>query len=133
MPRSPLAVALAPAIIAIVPVFALDADAAPKRRKAETTSAPQTAGGASEFDKQAAATAITEVSLQKCRATNASRGEGHVTITFTPGGSAAQATIDKGPWIGSPVAKCMAREFRKTKVPPFRGDAVTVGKTFHFE
>jgi hypothetical protein len=118
------------ATLAIAALAANDASAAPKRPKSDpVASAPPGA----EFDKQAAATAIAEVSLLKCRATNASRGEGHVTITFTPAGSATQATIDKGPWVGSPVAKCMVREFKKTKVPPFRGDAVTVGKSFHFE
>ena len=40
--------------------------------------------------------------------------------------------IDKGPWVGTPVAKCMTKEFKKAKVPAFKGDAVTVGKTFTF-
>src|SRR5262249_39627016 len=86
-----------------------------------------------EFDRQAAASAITETDLHKCRATNATRGDGHVMITFTPEGHAQRAQVDKGPWVGTPVAKCMAKEFKKTKVPAFKGDSVTVGKSFHFE
>jgi len=108
-------------------LVALDAEAGRKRPKVETTAS------AADFDKQAAASAIAEVSLAKCRATNATRGEGHVIITFTPAGTAERAAIDRGPWVGSPVAKCMAKEFKKTRVPAFRGEAVTVGKSFHFE
>lgn len=87
----------------------------------------------SDFDKQAATNAINEVSLQKCKVTNAEKGDGHVMITFTPAGIAQAAVVDKGPWVGSPVAKCMAKAFKKVKVPPFTGETVTVGKTFHFE
>jgi hypothetical protein len=105
------------------------ADAAPKKKKPE----PAAKEDAPEFDRQAAAQAITDTKLQKCRATNAAKGDGHVTITFTPGGAATSAAVDKGPRVGTPVAKCMVREFKKTKVPAFRGEAITVGKTFHFE
>jgi len=126
-------------------LVAATADAAPKKKKKgapQTTEAPKTeetannvgAGNAiSDFDKQAAVTAITEVNLTKCKVTNAAKGDGHVMITFAPGGAVQTATIDKGPWVGTPVAKCMAKEFKKAKVPAFKGDAVTVGKSFHFE
>ena len=94
----------------------------------------QVAAVSADFDKQAAATSITEASLQKCKATNAVKGEGHVTITFAPAGTPQAVTVDKGPWVGTPVAKCMAKEFgKKVKVPVFKGDPVTVGKTFQFE
>jgi hypothetical protein len=110
------------------------ADAAPKKKKTTAEPAPKAEkADAPEFDRQAAAQAITDTSLAKCKATNASKGDGHVTITFTPAGAATTAAVDKGPWVGTPVAKCMQRAFKKTKVPAFRGDAITVGKTFHFE
>lgn len=86
-----------------------------------------------EFDRGAASSSISEISLQRCKATNAPRGEGHVQITFTASGAVDKVTIDKGPWVGTPVGKCMAKEFKKAKVPAFKGDAVTVGKTFKFE
>jgi hypothetical protein len=34
---------------------------------------------------------------------------------------------------GTPTAKCIAKEFKKTKVPAFKGDVVQVGKLFRFE
>ncbi|MBX3207781.1 MAG: hypothetical protein KF764_22220 [Labilithrix sp.] len=121
-------------VVACLAVVAATADAAPKKKKRTArAAAPKTEEVASDFDKQAAVSAIAEVNLQKCKATNAVKGEGHVTITFSPAGAAESARIDKGPWIGTPVAKCMQREFKKAKVPSFKGDPVTVGKTFQFD
>lgn len=115
------------------------ADAAPKKKPAKPAPAPapapapkETATGAG-FDKEAASSALSSVDLTKCRATNAEKGEGHVMITFAPAGTASKAVIDKGPWVGTPVAKCLAAQFKKTTIPAFGGDPVTVGKTFKFE
>ena len=107
------------------------ADAAGKKPK--KVEEPAAAAATIDFDRNAAVSAINEVSLQRCKATNATKGEGHVTITFQPGGPAERALIDKGPWVGTPVGKCMAKEFKKVKVPAFKGEAVTVGKSFKFE
>jgi hypothetical protein len=120
-------------VLACIAIVAASAEAAPKKKKPAPAEAPKTEEATAEFDRQAAASAITETNLQKCKATNAAKGDGHVTITFAPGGTAQSALIDKGPWVGTPVAKCMQKEFKKAKVPAFKGDAITVGKTFHFE
>src|SRR5205085_358255 len=112
------------------------ADAAPKAKKPSAKPAPAPApvpASASSFDKDAAVQAISSADLAKCRATNAEKGDGHVTITFAPAGSASNAVVDKGPWVGTPVAKCLSQQFKKTKVPAFSGDPVTVGKSFKFE
>jgi hypothetical protein len=86
------------------------------------------------FDKQAASSALSSVDLAKCKTTNARRGEGHVMVKFAPGGVATEATVDRGPMIGTPVAKCIAKEFKKqAKVPAFKGSPVQVGKIFHFD
>jgi len=109
----------------IVCAFAGTADAQPKKKGTDVA----------DFDKAAAVTAITTITdtnLAKCKATNAAKGEGHVTITFATTGEASDVKVDKGPWLGSPVAKCMTTQFKKAKVPAFKGDAVTVGKTFKF-
>ena len=123
-------------VLACVAVVAASAEAAPKKKtkkRAPAVEAPKTEETTAEFDRQAAAAAITEVNLSKCKTTNAGTGDGHVMITFAPGGLAQNAVIDKGPWIGTPVAKCMQKEFKKAKVPAFKGDSVTVGKSFRFE
>ncbi len=121
-------------VLTCVAVLAASAEAAPKKKKkAPAAEAAKTEEASAEFDRQAAVTAINEINLAKCKATNAATGDGHVMITFAPAGPAQNAVVDKGPWIGTPVAKCMAKEFKKAKVPAFKGEAVTVGKSFHFE
>lgn len=113
------------ALFACVAVFTTTAADAQPKKKGEVTTP--------EFDKAAASTALAEVDLSKCKATNAAKGEGHVTITFTPAsGEASDVKIDRGPWVGTPVAKCMVKAFKRAKVPAFKGDAVTVGKSFKF-
>ncbi|HVH41925.1 MAG TPA: hypothetical protein VM925_06260, partial [Labilithrix sp.] len=103
------------AVLASIAVIAANVEAAPKKKpkKPDTIDAPKTEEVGSEFDKRAAVSAITEVNLQKCKTTNASTGEGHVTITFAPAGEAQTVLDDKGPWVGPPVAQCMQKEFKK--------------------
>lgn len=114
------------ALFACVALFATTADAAKKKRGGGTDTS------VSDFDKSAATSAINGVDLNKCKATNAPKGDGHVMITFTSSGEASNVSIDKGPWVGTPVAKCMAKQFKTVKVPAFKGEAVTVGKSFKF-
>lgn len=109
-------------------------DAAPKKPKGPPPP-PKPAPVQTEepFDKQAASSVLSAVDLQKCKTTNAPRGEGHVMVKFTPAGEATEAVVDKGPMAGTPTAKCIAKEFKKAKVPAFKGDIVQVGKLFRFE
>jgi hypothetical protein len=136
------------ASVVCVALIADPASAAKKRKKraphveAAKTEAPKPEAPkpeaakpeqATDFDRQAAITAITQLDLQKCKATNAARGEGHVMITFDPAGTATSAVVDKGPMVGTPTAKCLVAQFKKAKVPSFKGGAVTVGKSFQFD
>lgn len=123
---------LALGAVVALPSLADAKDKKPKRPAAG--GAPSTAaesGGA--FDREAASSAISGVDLQKCKATNAAKGEGHAKITFAPTGAVSAAEIDRGPWIGTPVAKCISTQFKKAKIPAFKGASVTVGKSFHFD
>jgi len=107
--------------------------AGPKKPKSPKPPAPPTSEDAAPFDKQAAVSALSSVDLVKCKTTNAPRGDGHIMVKFQPAGVATEAVVDKGPWVGTPVAKCIAKEFKKAKVPAFAGDVVQVGKSFRFE
>src|SRR5690242_3865902 len=110
------------ALVGLSMLFGVSEAAAKKKKAAGAEPAKAEAVSASaEFDRQAASSAIGEVSLQKCKATNATKGDGHVVITFATSGAVEKAEIDKGPWVGSPVAKCMVKAFKKAKVPAFRG------------
>jgi hypothetical protein len=128
------------ALAALAFIGSVDSAAAAPKKKPSVKPAPapapapkDSAASGATFDKDAAASAIGSADLTKCRATNAEKGEGHVTITFAPAGTASKAIIDKGPWVGTPVAKCLASQFKKTTIPAFGGDAVTVGKSFKFD
>ncbi len=85
------------------------------------------------FDKNAVSAVLSSVDLSKCRATNAPKGDGHVLVTYVASGSAQNAVVDKGPMVGTSAAKCIAKKFKETKIPAFKGDTLQVGKTFKFE
>lgn len=86
------------------------------------------------FSKEAAASALSSVDLSKCKTKNGPTGEGHVTVTFAPkSGSAKTAVVDDGPLVGTKAEKCIAREYKRAKVPAFKGDPVSVGKKFKLE
>ncbi len=125
---------LTSALLLAVVTIAGTSDAGPKKPKAPPKDPkPSTSEDATPFDKQAASSALSSVDLVKCKSTNAPRGEGHIMVKFEPAGTASEAVVDKGPWVGTPVAKCIAKEFKKAKVPAFKGDVVQVGKSFRFE
>jgi hypothetical protein len=122
----------------LVVVFSAGAsDAAPKKPKKKPAKDPKPPPAqveeAAPFDKTTAASVLSSIDLSKCKSTNAPRGEGHIMVKFTPQGSASEALVDRGPLVGTPVGKCIAKEFKKAKVPAFTGDIVQVGKSFTFE
>jgi hypothetical protein len=117
-PRSLVAV-----VVFLAASSALDASAGSPKKKDDGPT----------FDKSAAAAVLSSVDLAKCKAPNAKRGEGHVTVTFAPEGNASKAVVDKGPMLGSPVQRCIETRFKQAKVPSFKGAPVQVGKTFRFE
>jgi len=126
---------LTSAVLLAVVTVAGGSDAAPKKPKGPKPPkpAPVQVEEATPFDKQAASDVLSSIDLVKCKSTNAPRGEGHIVVKFTPAGSATEATVDKGPLVGTPVAKCIAKEFKKAKIPAFKGEIVQVGKLFRFE
>ncbi len=121
---------LTSALLLAAVTLAGTSDAGPKKPKPPK---PAPAEEAAPFDKAAAANVLSSVDLAKCKTTNAPRGDGHIMVKFEPAGSATEAVVDKGPWVGTPVAKCIAGAFKKAKVPAFAGDVVQVGKSFRLE
>ena len=121
---------VASAVLFTVATVATGSDAAPKKPKKPDATAPT---GDTPFDRQAAAASLSSIDLSKCKSTNTPKGDGHVLVKFVPAGSASDASVDKGQLVGTPTARCIAKEFKKAKVPAFTGDTVSVGKSFHFE
>ncbi len=86
-----------------------------------------------EFSKEAAASALASVDVAKCKPKKGPTGEGHVIVTFAPAGNAQGAVLDQGPFVGTKAEKCIVKEYRRAKVPAFKGAAVSVGKKFKIE
>lgn len=86
------------------------------------------------FDRDAAARALSGVSLGRCKVPNGPKGPGHVKVTFGINGAVQTATVDQGAYTKSPpVAKCIAGEYQKIKIPAYAGSPITVGKSFVIE
>ncbi len=122
---SPLRVAALASLTAALVVSSQDAVAKPNAKT------PVEEGGS--FDREAAANALKSVELVKCKVSGGPRGEGHVTVTFGTDGAVGTVAVDKGPFVRSPVERCIVAQYKRAKVPAFRGGPVTVGKTFRID
>lgn len=89
--------------------------------------------GDAGFDRDAAMNAMKSVDIGKCKKAKGPTGDGHVIVTFAPGGTASDATVDQAPFAGTKVGKCIATQYKKAKVPAFQGTAVSVGKKFQLQ
>ena len=91
-----------------------------------------------DFDRDAAVTALSAVNVQTCKprgnkAKGAPSGDGHVIVTFAPSGAAEAAFVDRAPFQGTAVGKCIEGQYRRARVPAFGGPAINVGKNFRVD
>jgi hypothetical protein len=86
------------------------------------------------FDRGAAAQALGTIagSVGSCKREDGPTGTGRATVTFASSGRATSATVS-GAFAGTTVGGCVARLFRKARVPAFSGGAVTVAKRFSID
>jgi predicted Zn finger-like uncharacterized protein len=86
---------------------------------------------AGPFDRAAAAAALTASAGQAsaCRKEGDPSGVASVVVTFSPSGRVTSANISGPPFAGTPTGGCIASTLRKTKIPAFDGERVTVSKT----
>jgi len=87
--------------------------------------------GSDPFDAAAARAALDASAGQAstCRKEGDPSGVAVVIITFAPTGRVTTANISGPPFAATPTGGCIASTLRKTRVPPFAGDLVTVKKT----
>jgi hypothetical protein len=97
------------------------------------TAAPGAAAPSDGFDRALALDAMNAVDVTHCKKAKGPKGEGHVIVTFAPAGIVAAANVDKAPFAGTKVGQCIAKEFKKAKIPAFKGEPVNVGKKFKIE
>jgi hypothetical protein len=115
---------LATAVVVALALVTSVAAAKPKKVPAEPKGP--------SFDKAAMASALETVELKKCMVPNAPRGNGHVMLTLVPSGEISEAKVDQGPFVGTPVERCISSQYKKVKVPAFSGSPITIGKAFAF-
>jgi predicted Zn finger-like uncharacterized protein len=88
--------------------------------------------GVSTFNKSAAISALSSAAAAAsgCKRPDGPTGTGKAIVTFAPSGNVTSANVTGGSFGGTSVGGCIASVFRRAKVPPFEGDAVTVSKSF---
>ncbi len=106
------------------------ADVSASTAPAATTLATDPGGA---FDRDATAEAMKAVDVTKCKRKKGPTGDGHVAVTFAATGAATDAVVDRPPYAGTKVGGCVAKAFKKAKIPAFKGDPVVVGKNFHID
>lgn len=94
----------------------------PKEREA-TEVQPFNSDAATAALGQAASNALS------CRKEGDPTGSATVIVRYAPSGRVTSATVEAGPFTGTPTGGCVAMTFRKAWIPPFTGDFVTVKKT----
>jgi hypothetical protein len=85
------------------------------------------------FDRAATAEALGCVPVHVCRQSSGPRGSGHVRVRFAPDGTVESTVVDQPPFAGTETGECVGAQFQRVRIPPFRGDAVSVGKSFVIE
>jgi TPR repeat protein len=93
-------------------------------------SPPPAPTGTAPFDQDAAAAALASVSIDDCKQPGGPTGTGTVTVTFSPTGNAASASLQSPPFAGTPVGSCIASRYAAARVPAFAGSPVSIPKTF---
>ncbi|HET7543881.1 MAG TPA: hypothetical protein VFK05_28615 [Polyangiaceae bacterium] len=97
----------------------------------EAHNAPPPAAPDTEFDRDAARSALASAAAQAsaCRKEGDPSGTASLTITFAPSGRVTSAQIQGPPFSGTATGGCIASTMRRASVPAFSGDYVTVSKT----
>jgi hypothetical protein len=92
---------------------------------------PRGSAGTEPFDVGAARSALDATATQAsgCRKEGDPSGVAVVTITFSQTGRVTTANISGPPFQATPTGGCIASTMRKTRVPSFAGEMVTVRKT----
>jgi hypothetical protein len=96
------------------------------------------------FDKDAAATALSKATAaaRECSGAADPHGTGRILVSFAAEGHVEGAAIEAGGLTrpdgrpigtdirGTSIGNCVEGIFRKARVPPFSGSAVSIRKTF---
>jgi predicted Zn finger-like uncharacterized protein len=82
------------------------------------------------FDPASVARALGAVDVRGCANAGGPTGTGHARVTLQPNGAVSDVVVDTPELAGTPTERCVAGAYRRLKVAPFAGPALTVGKRF---
>lgn len=65
-----------------------------------------------------------------CKVRGAPTGEGHISITFSHDGIVVSAVVDRPPFAGTAVGRCIERRFRGARIAAYSGQSFTIERRF---
>jgi hypothetical protein len=86
--------------------------------------------GKTPLDLVAIADVLDGVAVTECKLEGGPTGRGHVTVTVLPNGGIAAVDVDAPPFSGTSVGECVARQYKRVRVPKYVGPVTRVGKSF---
>jgi hypothetical protein len=93
--------------------------------------APEAPARAPElFDRGAAVSALSAVSLTHCLSPSTPNLSGAVILVFSPSGAVTSAKVE-GPHAGAAAGACVAAAYSAARVPAFDGPPMVVRRSFH--
>lgn len=103
---------------------------APSPAPSASASAAAPTEPAGRFDRGAAQSALSGVSIDHCLSPAASSLSGAVILVFAPTGVITSVKVE-GPLAGTPAGSCVGAAFGAARVPPFDGPPMVVRRSFH--
>jgi hypothetical protein len=91
---------------------------------------PRQDEGGPPFDVSAARATFNGIDLTGCMDGGAPK-YGHAKVTVAPTGRVERVVIDDPPGLPPRAVACIGERLGGATLPPFRGEAVNVGTTFH--
>ena len=85
--------------------------------------------GLRAFDRAAAASALSSISVSVCGSSGQS-GTGHAEVTFAPAGHVQAVVVTDANFAGTPAGRCVQALLQRARVPAFVGGPTSVGKSF---
>jgi hypothetical protein len=95
---------------------------------AGTTPPATPAAPAGVFDRAAADQALNAIveKSDSCKKPGDPAGVARIKVTFDPSGSVAHSEIERGALSSTSTGKCLAKLFDDVRVPPFKGEMISL-------
>ena len=80
------------------------------------------------FDRAAADQALNAIveKSDTCKKAGDPAGVARIKVTFDPNGTVAESEIERGALSPTSTGKCLAKLFKDVRVPPYKGEMVSL-------